>query len=533
MVKQIKKEKMKKKNLLFAAIAIFVSLFQANSQSNNSFCLTIGGAGNESAVGIAKTNDNGSIICGYTNSYGQGLYDCYFVKLDSIGQIEWTKTLGGTNDDKAYSIVQTMDGGYAFTGITQSFGAGGNDVFIGKLSSTGSLSWTKTIGGPSSDYGNSIIETSDGGLAVAGWYGVTGVNYDAYLIKMDASGNITFSNTYGGAGEDVAYSIFQNLDGSYILSGYTKTYGAGLKDCYVLKITSTGSLSWSKTIGGSLDEESFSIIQTSDGGYALAGVTQSYGSGGNDCYLVKLNSSGNLLWTKTIGGLNSDYFKSIQQRVNNNIVACGWYGINADNYDLYVAELDNLGSFISGKTVGSSGVETGQCFVITDDNCLITAGYSDIGSGLDDMYIVQFDSSNNICSSCNPANSVGSFSNGGVLSTGGAAGSAGSASSGGTLSSGGVLTLICQNIVTTSVSENVSENLFSVYPNPAKSQINVKADANLLGSIYTVYDNIGKVVLSGKINSENIVIELGNLSGGVYLLSVGENLKQTFKVIKE
>lgn len=525
---------MKKKNLLITAIAIFSGLLHSNAQSNNSFCLTIGGTGNESAVDIAKTNDNGSIICGYTNSYGQGLEDCYFVKLDSIGQIEWTKTLGGANVDKAYSIVQTTDGGYAFTGITQSFGAGGNDVYIGKLTSTGSLSWTKTIGGPSSDYGNSIIETSDGGLAVAGWYGVTAANYDAYLIKMDASGNITFSNTYGGLGEDVAYSIFQNVDGSYILAGYTKTYGSGLKDCYVLKISITGSLQWSKTIGGSLDEESFSIIQTSDGGFALAGVTQTYGAGGNDCYLVKLNSSGNLLWTKTIGGLNSDYFKSIQQRANNNIVACGWYGINAGNYDLYITEFDNFGQFISGKTVGSSGIETGQSVVITDDNCLITAGYSDnIGSGLNDMYIVQFDSLNNICSSCNPSNSVGIFNNGGVLSTGGSTSSAGSTSTGGTLSSGGILTLICQNITMTGLNDFSNENLISFFPNPALTIININADIKLIGEVYTIYDNIGRIVLTGKINSQNTTIELGNLYSGIYMFSIGGNMKQTFKVIKE
>ena len=526
---------MKKEKLLFIAIAILGSLFQANSQSNNSFCLTIGGTGNESAVGIATTDDNGSIICGYTNSYGQGLEDCYFVKLDSIGQIEWTKTLGGTNVDKAFSIIQTADGGYAFTGITQSFGAGGNDVYIGKLTSTGTLSWVKTIGGTGSDYGNSIIETSDGGLAVAGWYGVNGVNYDAYLIKMDALGNINFSNTYGGAGEDVAYSVYQNIDGSFVLSGYTRTYGAGLKDCYVLNISSTGLLLWSKTIGGSLDEEAFSIIQTNDGGIVLAGVTQSFGSGGNDCYLVKLNNSGNLLWTKTIGGLNSDYFKSIQQKSNSNIVACGWYGINAGNYDLYITEFDNSGSFIMGKTVGAQGgEETGQGIVLSNNNCLIAVGYSgNIGSGFTDMYIVQFDSSNNICTSCNPANSVGSFNSGGVLSTGGTSGSAGTTSTGGSLNSGGVLTLICQDITTTGVNDISNDDLFSVFPNPAQHVINVKAETKLLGSVYSIFDNTGKIVLTGKINSTNTIIELDNLSGGIYLFSVGENMKQTFKVIKE
>jgi hypothetical protein len=524
---------MKFSKAVFIAAIFWALAINANSQSNNSFCSTIGGQENDFACGMANTNDNGSIICGYTNSFGQGLEDCYFVKLDSIGQIEWTKTIGGTNVDKAFSIVQTSDGGYAFTGITQSFGVGGNDVYIGKLTSIGSLSWIKTIGGASSDYGNSIIETSDGGLAIAGWYGVTGIDYDAYLIKMDELGNVIFSNTYGGSGEDVAHSLCQNVDGSYILSGYTKSFGSGQSDCYVLKISSEGSLIWSKTIGGSLDEEAFSIIQTNDNGYAFVGRTQSYGAGGNDCYLVKLNESGDISWTKTIGGLNSDYFKSLKQKSNGNLFVCGWYGINAGNYDLYLTEFDYLGSFISGKTVGSIGIETGQGIIIKNNNCVLISGYSDnLGSGQTDMYIVQFDSSNNICTSCNPANSIGVFDMGGEQSTGGFEATAGSTSTGGIISSGGLITLICQNI-STGVKQNTKNELFSAYPNPTNDQINLRTDENLLGSHYNFFDHTGKVVLTGKMNSYNTVIEISHLSRGIYLLSYGEKCKQTLKIIKE
>ena len=502
-------------------------------QSTNSFCLAIGGSGSESATGITKTSDNGSILCGYTNSYGAGSYDCYFVKLDSVGQIEWTKTIGGTAIDKAHSIVQTSDGGYAFTGITQSFGAGGNDVYVGKLTSTGSLVWTKTIGGASSDYGNSIIETSDGGLAIAGWYGLGGVDYDVYLIKMDALGNIAFSNTYGGAAEDIAYSIFENVDGSFILSGYSTSFGAGQKDGYILKVSSIGTLVWTKTIGGSLNEEAYSIIECADGGFAFAGVTQSFGAGGNDCYLVKLDAAGNLSWTKTIGGLNSDYFKSIKQKSNGNIIASGWYGINAGNYDLYFCDFTNSGSFVAGKTVGSTGVETGQGLIVTSNDCIIIAGYSDsLGSGSSDMYVVQFDSVYNICSACNPSNSVGTQNLGGTTSSGGTSGIGGTISSGGTIGSGGNLTLICQNI-NVGLQENEIQNLFSIFPNPTSNLINIYADKNFIGSTYKIYDNLGRNILSGKMISENTQIDLNNLSAGIYLISIGESMKQYYKVIKE
>ena len=202
--------------------------------------------------------------------------------------------MGGAYNDVAYSIVQTTDGGYAVAGATNSFGAGGSDMYIVKLSSTGSLQWSKTVGGTNFDYAYSIIHTIDGGYAVAGSTNSFGAGgYDMYIVKLNATGSLQWTKTVGGAVDDYAWSIIQTTDSGYAIAGLTYSFGAGNYDMYIVKLSSTGSLQWSKTVGGTGDDEAYSIIQTTDGGYVVAGFTNSFGAGGYDMFIVKLDANGN------------------------------------------------------------------------------------------------------------------------------------------------------------------------------------------------------------------------------------------------
>jgi hypothetical protein len=170
---------------------------------------------------LIQTSDGGYAIAGYTKSFGAGKRDVYVVKLDANGNLQWTKTIGGPKGDEGYSLIQTSDGGYVIAGFTESFGAGEADVYVVKLDAKGNLQWTKTIGGPESEIGNSLIQTSDGG---------------------------------------------------YAITGTTESFGAGETDVYVVKLDAKGNLQWTKTIGGPESEVGNSLIQTSDGGYAIAGT---------------------------------------------------------------------------------------------------------------------------------------------------------------------------------------------------------------------------------------------------------------------
>ena len=206
------------------------------------------------------------------------------------------KAIGGPESEEGHSLIQTSDGGYAIAGYTKSFGAGGYDVYVVKLDAKGNLQWTKTIGGPEIEAGKSLIQTSDGGYAIAGYTTSFGAGYrDVYVVKLDAKGNLQWTKTIGGPKkDDWGESLIQTSDGGYAIAGKTSSsFGAGGYDVYVVKLDANGNLQWTKTIGGKDFEDGYSLIQTSDGGYAIAGTTTSFGAGAWDVYVVKLDKDGN------------------------------------------------------------------------------------------------------------------------------------------------------------------------------------------------------------------------------------------------
>jgi len=214
--------------------------------------------------------------------------------LPAIGpSSHFCKAIGGKNHDWSSSLIQTSDGSYVIAGFTRSFGAGEADVYVVKLDAHGNLQWTKTIGGPDFDVGNSLIQTSDGGYAIAGYtnsFGIGGA--DVYVVKLDANGNFQWTKTIGGPADEIGFSLIQTSDGGYAIAGYTNSFGAGGWDVYVVKLNANGNLQWTKTIGGKKEDLGLSLIQTSDGGYAIAGKTNSFGGGGLDVYVVKLDKNG-------------------------------------------------------------------------------------------------------------------------------------------------------------------------------------------------------------------------------------------------
>jgi hypothetical protein len=243
---------------------------------------------------LIQTSDGGYAIAGFTSSFGAGEDDVYVVKLDANGNLQWTKTIGGPESEEGHSLIQTSDGGFAITGYTKSFGAREWDVYVVKLDAHGNLQWTKTIGGKKEDMGHSLIQTSDGGYAIAGATQSFGAGeWDVYVVKLDANGNLQWTKTIGGPESDWGSSLIQTSDGGFAIAGFTTSFGAGRDDVYVVKLDANGNLQWTKTIGGPESEEGNSLIQTSDGGFAITGTTTSFGAGETDVYVVKLDKNGN------------------------------------------------------------------------------------------------------------------------------------------------------------------------------------------------------------------------------------------------
>jgi hypothetical protein len=266
-------------------------------------------------------------VAGWTTSFGAGLRDIILIKTDANGNVIWAKTYGGTSYEEASSVQQTSDGGYIVAGWTTSFGAGSGDIILIKTDANGNVIWAKTYGGTAYDYAYSVQQTSDGGYIVAGYTRSFGAGSDdVFLIKTDANGNIQWAKTYGGTDGDWASSVQQTSDGGYILAGGTWSFGAGSYDIFLIKTDANGNVQWDKTYGGMHGDYASSVHQTSDGGYIVAGYTESFAESGKDIFLIKTDTNGNIIWAKTYRETSFNYAYSVQQTSDGGYIVAGSMG---------------------------------------------------------------------------------------------------------------------------------------------------------------------------------------------------------------
>ncbi len=354
---------------------------------------TYGGTGDEHAFSIQQTSDDGYIVAGFTNSSGAGLNDLLILKLTSTGAVTWQKTYGGTGDDFGYSVQQTSEGGYIVSGFTDSSGTTLSDLWILKLTPTGAITWQKRYGGSQIEqfFGN-IQQTSDGGYIVAGMTSSFGDSAGDYLIlKLDSVGAVTWQNQYGGIGgvsaTDHARSIQQTTDGGYIVTGYSYSFGSPDADMWILKIDSVGEITWQKTYGWSPgDDFGFSVKQTRDGGYIALGRTDSFGIGGEDIWVLKLDSVGGITWQKTYGGINDEFCWSIQETLDGGYAVAGYtntFGAaNINNLILRIAADGNIGA-TCGQVLTSTGVASNtSTFPFNTFIAPVNTSVLDVTSGL-------------------------------------------------------------------------------------------------------------------------------------------------------
>ncbi len=319
--------------------------------------------------------------------------------ISRVKILTWGRTYGGSGEEIARSIIQTSDGGYAVAGCTGSKGAGRNDFWVIKLDNQGNQIWDKTYGGSSYDKANSIIQTTDGGYAVAGETQSKSAGYaDAWVIKLDKQRNRVWDRTYGGSGIDVALSLIQTTDGGYAVAGYTGSQGAGGNDFWVIKLDNQGNQIWDKTYGGSNYDVAYSLIQTNDGGYAVAGWTLSQGAGGNDFWVIKLDNQGNQIWERAYGGSGYKWAWSLIQTTDGGYaVAGGTCSIGSGEPDFWVAKLDNEGNITWDKTYGGSSYDEANSIIQTTDGGYAVAGRTEsYGAGDSDFWVIKLDEQGNL-----------------------------------------------------------------------------------------------------------------------------------------
>jgi len=380
--------------------------YQANDGTDNSDSATVtlsinwnnitfGGSEIDGGTNVQATSDGGYILTGYTESFGAGSYDMYLVKTDASGNEIWSQTFGGSDYEIAFFVQETSDGGYILVGTVSS---GSGDMYLVKTDVSGNEIWSQTFGGSSDDRGRSVKETSDGGYILVGYTSSFGAGKsDMYLVKTDASGNEIWGQTFGGGNYDTALSAQETSDGGYILAGSTLSFGAGKSDMYLVKTDASGNEIWSQTFGGSSSDYALSAQETSDGGYILAGSTESFGAGSLDMYLVKTDASGNEIWGQTFGGSGSDYAYSVQETSDGGYILVGYTSsFGAGTYDMYLVKTDASGNQEWSQTFGGSGSDSAYSVQETSDGGYILTGYTEsFGAGKSDMYLVKTDSEGN------------------------------------------------------------------------------------------------------------------------------------------
>jgi len=287
-----------------------LSIFTSSAAAVTTGLWIYGGDKYDMAVANMATMDGSHILVGCTQSYGALADDLWIFKVAGDGSTTWSKHYGGTGNESGFNVITTVDGGYAVVGVTSSYGAGEEDIWLVKLDSEGNMQWNQTYGGVYYDEGWMLIQTSDGGYLIAGLTCNIDWIADGCLIKTDSAGNMQWQKTYGGAGDDGFYGITASSEGGYILSGFTNSTGAGLYDAWLVKVDAQGNQQWAETYGGADDDFAYNAFET-ETDFVVDCTTYSYGAGDADVWLLKVDAMGGLMWDYTYGGPEGDH---------------GWYG---------------------------------------------------------------------------------------------------------------------------------------------------------------------------------------------------------------
>ncbi len=498
---------------------------------------SLGGPEDDGAYTVLQTSDGGYVTAGYSQSNsgdvsghhgGIGIHDCWIVKLNSDGIIEWQKSFGGTSTDYVRTVIETPDSGYVFISDTYSndYDVSGNhgkcDIWVVKLNSIGEIIWQKIFGGSENDYSNSIQQTDDGGFIISGdSYSNNGdvdLHYgsyssaDTWIIKLNADGEMEWQKNYGGTYSEYSKKIIQSVEGGYIFiaNAQSDDYDLDLHhgdtfypDLWVVKISNSGEIEWQKIFGGDSYDMGFEIEQTSDLSYIISGETSSndgdvFGNNGlSDLWMVKLGNTGELIWQKCFGGTSADYRGNFRMINDTSFVFAGfshshdgdvsgnqggwdfWVGtMGPCAAEVYYADLDDDGygnissSILTCEMPFGFVVDSSDC---DDDDASINPGAEEIVNGIDDN---------------------------------------------------------CDDSIDEGVSLNMENGItINIFPNPATDILNIETEyfENCTFSIFNLDGNL--MTTLHKIDNKN-VIDISNLASGIYLIKVqNQDQLQVYKLL--
>jgi hypothetical protein len=361
---------------------------------DTSWTKTFGGVNDDNGRWVQETDDGGYIITGITASSGAGQNDAWLIKTDASGNLSWSKTYGGSNQDYGFTVQQTSTGDYVIGGQTSSFGAGGMDAWLITTDSQGNINRTNTYGTSMYELGYSAMQTMDGGYIISSQTLAHGAGQiDIWLIKTDSLGDTVWTKTYGGSDYDWCRFARQTRDSGYVILGQTQSFGAGDIDAYLIKTDAQGNTLWTKTYGGMATEYTHTMQQTTDGGYVIVVTSTLYSAGGYDAWLIKTDPSGDTLWTRTYGGSEQEEGYSVNQTSDGGYIITGYTAsFGNGGFDVFVVRTNSFGDTLWTKTMGGPGDDIGYCVQETSDGGYIIVGRTDsYGAGEDDLWLIKLE----------------------------------------------------------------------------------------------------------------------------------------------
>jgi hypothetical protein len=486
---------------------------------------SFGGTSNETAYAIKRTSTGGYAIAGDAASQdgnvtgGHGQSDFWLVSTDSTGAFSWAMAYGGSGAEGASTLTEDAQGNFVIAGATTSSDGnftvnqgGGGDFGIVKVSSTGTVLWDTTFGGSGYDYPSAVHATPDGGYIVAGYSDsnngdVTNTNggSEFWVVKLSAAGTISWQKSYGGTDGEYANDIALTADGGYIVAGTAISNNGdvsgnhGGQDAWVVKLNSLGSLIWQKALGGTLDDRAYSIKELSTGGYIMVGFAKSSDGdatanhGGNDLWVVKLDATGTLVWQKSLGG-------------------------TADDNGSEVLETADGGFYIAGTTSSNDGDVFGN-------------------HGSSDIWALKLDATGTLLWQKCLGGSSPDGVNGSTTSAGGkfvVAGFVNSTDGDVTANHSGQADFWAVKLggVPTEIAESSVRGDISIYPNPSSTDITVQILPQMTGAKYTLLDGMGRELMTGTLHQTSTKIALDQLAAGYYVLQVKGKEMESIKLIK-
>jgi hypothetical protein len=381
---------------------------------------TFGGSKNDSINSIVATRDGGYAVLGYTQSNDFDIidksnesFDFWVMKFSSEDKLLWNKTFGGSDDDKGVDIVATNDGGFAVLGAASSsdldvsLNAGSQDFWMLKITAEGEVLWEKSFGFSGSDKGISLINTVDNGFLVTGVLDVSAsggqgnsksaVRHsggDIWVLKLSSTGTLDWSKYFGGSFTDTPFGVVETSNNEYIIAAssdsedFNISNNKGTYDFWILKISSNGTLIWEQSFGGSEIDEPRAITATNDGNFIIVGDTRSsdidvsVNSGAADLWMIKIASDGTLIWEKTIGASSFDVARSIFKTQDHGFVIAGSSRssnagfTNQGQNDAWILKVNSSGEIDWQKIVGGSGVDFLYDVVELNNKTIIAVGES-------------------------------------------------------------------------------------------------------------------------------------------------------------